>query len=149
MYRYAKHFLHIFLILSLYGSTVYGDGATIRGQFVQSDREGHQIDLKEFKIKLVQLIQLPQPELPGNWSEMSFEDRQKWLNEFEQTDEGKQLIAKQDQMLAERVSFDINVDDDGSWVVFDVPVGKYGIVNGRAVRLRVVRHAGRGHPRRG
>ena len=136
MDRKLMQSLTFFLISMLTCQVSLGDGATVRGRFLQSEKAGHQVDFAKYKMKLVQLIQLPQPDLPEDWPKMSFEERQKWLNDFEQTEAGKQLIIKQDQMIAERATFDIKIEDSGKWVVFDVPTGQYGIAGGRIEKVK-------------
>lgn len=101
--------------------------ATIKGRLVQNDNAKFKIDLAELKPILNQQIQLPQPPIPDNWPEMTDEKRQTWVKEFEASDKGKAFLADRKKRLESAANFPIQLEDDGNFVVYDVPHGTYGI----------------------
>ena len=105
--------------------------ATVKGRFVQSSKKKHQIDFAEFKIKLVEQVVLPDAAPPANWEQMSPEQRAKYVENFKKSKEGKSLLKRREAILANRNIFDVKIEPDGKWIVFDIPPGRYGLVNGR------------------
>ncbi len=103
----------------------------VRGAFVQSENPKHQVDFGDFKLRLLEEVELPDADPPKNWEAMTVTERQVFLEKFKASKEGQALIAKRDAILKARHSFDIKIEPNGKWVVFDVPVGHFSIVNGR------------------
>ena len=103
------------------------DGATVKGRIVQNDRKEFQIELGDLNAKLNQQVQLPQPPLPKNWQEMKVEQRKEWIEKFEASDEGKALIEKRKSMIDAAARFDLKIEKNGNFVVYDVPAGTYGM----------------------
>ena len=118
---------------TLFGNPCQEDAplASVKGRFVQSKNKKHQIEFSEFKIKLIEQVVLPDAKPPANWAEMSQQQRVDYIEAFKKSKEGKQLLEKREEILAKRNIFDVKIEPNGKWVVFDVPPGRYGIVNGR------------------
>ena len=119
---------------SQFASARIDEGATIKGKIAQSKYKDFNIDLNELKTRLLEQVVFAQPPLPATWNEMKLPQRQEWMKNFRESDEGKAFI-KQNQALAEKSEkFDIKIEEDGRFVVYDVPPGKYGL-RGRVDKL--------------
>jgi peroxiredoxin len=101
------------------------DLATIRGSLeLKSDVIG-QPDWPSMQGMLGELVPLKQPELPTAWKDMAATERQQWLDEFYQTDEGKRLQEKNQQILQARHQQEFSIRDGGKFVIYDVPQGRF------------------------
>ena len=101
--------------------------ATIKGRLVQNENQQFRVDLSELKPVLNQQIQLPQPPIPETWAEMTIEQRQTWVKEFEASEKGKAFLADRKKRIEAAARFPIQLEDDGNFTVYDVPHGSYGI----------------------
>ena len=104
---------------------------TVKGRLVQNNRQKFKIDFTELSAKLNQVVQAPQPTPPENWEEMSREQRAEWQTKFVESAAGKALIEKRKKIFEAAAKFDLNVEDNGNFVVYDVEPGTYGM-RGRA-----------------
>ena len=100
--------------------------ATVRGKIEWTD-DSIAFDLSEFKPVMEEQVQLKPFPLPVNWAEMQLEERQAWMSEFQDSAAGKELIAQRQQQFEQRLIFDLEVDDEGEFTLFDVPSRTYGI----------------------
>ncbi len=85
------------------------------------------VPLDQFTTKLFEQVPLPRAPLPDNWNELTTKERGEWIQEFEASEEGKEFLAERQRRIAAAKSFDVLIEADGKFVVYDVPVGIYGI----------------------
>ena len=105
--------------------------ATIKGRIVQHEKKDFQIDLNELQCMLNQQIQLPEPPVPKEqWPEMTQQQRQDWVKNFEASEQGKAFIADRKKRIEAAERFEIQVEDNGSFTLYDVPPGLYGLRGG-------------------
>lgn len=103
-------------------------GSTIKGRILQHEKSEFQIDLNSLGCMLNQQVQLPDPPVPREqWPKMTQEQRENWVKEFEASDEGKAFIADRKKRIETAERFEIQVEENGSFVVYDVPAGLYGM----------------------
>jgi len=107
-------------------------GATIKGKIVPNEK--FPIAVSELEIKLLQQVELPQPTLPENLDKMAVADREKWWNEFQRTEAGKKLQAERQKLIEAAQVFDVEIEENGGFIVYDVPEGRYGL-RGRLDKL--------------
>lgn len=108
--------------------------ATIKGQ-VEFDKDflvawngtGLNIPFAEIPTKLYQQVEIPTEPLPESWNEMNIQQRQEWWNEFVESDEGKRYMAERQSAIDAAKDFDVILGSNGRFVVYDVPVGVYGL----------------------
>lgn len=115
-----------FLVVAL-STAGADDGATVRGKIAQQKVQKFQIDLTKVPLKLRQIVQIPDPPYPESWDEMKVDAQQAWLNKFKESAEGKKYIEENEKKLDDALVFDITVEADGKFVVYDVPDGQYGL----------------------
>jgi peroxiredoxin len=58
---------------------------------------------------------------------MSVDDRQKWVSEFEASDRGKEFLSDRQKRIQSAARFELQIEDNGNFVVYDVPAGVYGL----------------------
>ena len=108
--------------------------SVIKGQIELRDAAAQTWDGKslklaypEMKARLREIVELPPPPFPAQYNQWTPKQRQEWQIEFAQTEQGKAIIERNKKLLEEANSFDIKFESDGSFVVYDVPAGAYGI----------------------
>jgi hypothetical protein len=108
------------------------EGATIKGtvEFDPNFKNSWngadlEIPFPEIKTKLFQQVELPPVPLPADWNDMNPEAQQAWAKSFEESEAGKTLLAEQDKLLSTANDFDVILEKDGKFVVYDVPPGIY------------------------
>ena len=101
--------------------------ATVKGRIVQNENKKFEIELSELNPVLNQQVQLPQPPIPETWADMTVEQRQTWVKEFEASDKGKVFLEDRKKRIEAAAKLPIQLEDDGNFVVYDVPHGDYGI----------------------
>ncbi|MGI9517708.1 MAG: peroxiredoxin family protein [Pirellulaceae bacterium] len=100
---------------------------TVKGKFVLDSDQVAEFDWTSMAGSLVENVEFQQPEFPESWQEMSLPDRQAWITEFEASEAGKQMLAANSQLLNERNILEFDVDEQGKFVVYDVPPGQYSM----------------------
>lgn len=115
------------VLLTLPFTAFAEDAATVKGKLVQSRYKGFDIDLVELKTRMVENVEYQRPTLPANWNKLTAKDRENWIIAFRKTPKGKALIAKNDSIAKNAEVFDIKVEKNGSFIVYDVPPGRYGL----------------------
>ena len=101
--------------------------ATVKGRLVQHENKKFKINFDELKPSFDQRVELPSEPLPKNWKELTEEQRQKWVKDFDASEKGKALAAARKKTLEEAESFKITAEENGNFVIYDVPAGTYGI----------------------
>jgi thiol-disulfide isomerase/thioredoxin len=103
------------------------DHPTVRGKIERVDKKDTKFDLNELKVKMIQDVQFDPLPVPEDWATLAVEKRQAWMKEFQQSDKGQAYFAKRQKQFDDRRIFEIDIEDDGKFVVFDVPQGRYGL----------------------
>ncbi len=100
---------------------------TVVGQFVNKPSQLKDFVLTELKGSLVQSIEFKQPEMPADWPTMTVEQRQKWITDFEASENGKLIIATNQKLIADRAIIELEIESDGKFVAYDVPHGQFNL----------------------
>lgn len=103
------------------------DGATLKGRVVSPARFAEQLKPDEIEIQLVEQVQTEDPPIPENWSQLTLEEQDKWLAEFEVSEAGKKYIAEQESRIAAARKFNLKVEPDGKFVLYDIPPAVYAL----------------------
>ena len=104
------------------------NGVTVRGKIIQgSEDESFHVDLSKIKVKFLKRIVLPPAPVPENWAKMKTPDQEAWWNEFLESDQGKKYMADREELLKSGEEFEAPVEADGSFVLYDVTPGTYGV----------------------
>ena len=85
------------------------------------------LDMTKIKGKLREYVELPPPKYPAGYEKWTPQELVKWQDEFAATDAGKKIIERNQKLLDAANSFDIQVERNGSFVIYDVPAGEYAI----------------------
>lgn len=99
----------------------------VKGHFERKGEDLADFDLTELEGVMIQQVALQQPEFPADWEARSVEARRAWMTEFQESDDGKALIAANEKRLADRLRFPVAVDGEGEFVIYDVPPGDYSL----------------------
>jgi peroxiredoxin len=124
----------LFCVSLMTEMTIADEGAVVRGKVVFDENRLRswnglelQVPLKEIPTRLRKNVELPPIPFPSNWPAMKAEARQAWLQEFQESDEGKDLIEQRQTIFQNAPTFDVKIEPDGDFVVYDVPPGIYGL----------------------
>ncbi len=101
--------------------------ATIKGRIVQNQDKAFEINLAELQSTLAEQVQLDPPPIPEGWPDMDLDSRQAWIKKFEASEPGKAFLKQRQEKIDSAAKFDLKVESDGSFVVYDVPHGRYGL----------------------
>ncbi len=108
--------------------------ATVKGKVVFDenrmeswDQQKLVVPFDELETNLFERVELPPVPFPEQWASMKPEQRQAWVKEFEASDEGKKLFQKRSELIENGKSFEVKIESDGDFVVYDVPPGVYGL----------------------
>ena len=99
--------------------------ATIQGQIVMPEDYDGDVQIKDLNIRLVEPFFPKQPPLPDDWSTKSPVEQQQWFQQFLDTDEGKAFQQSEKERFDSRHQFDVDIEAEGKFVIYDVPPGKY------------------------
>lgn len=99
----------------------------VKGQFERTGDDLADFDLTELEGVMIQQVALQQPEFPADWESRSVEARRAWMTEFQESDDGRALIAANEKLLEDRLRFPVAVDSEGEFVIYDVPPGDYSL----------------------
>lgn len=110
------------------------DTANVRGKIefdptrqTSPDGEKLTVPFAEIGAKLRERVIPPRAPLPEGFSDWELAERQKWEKEFLASDAGKAFLEQRKQLFDNAKSFDVKFEKDGKFVIFDVPVGVYGL----------------------
>ena len=104
------------------------EGVTITGRILQGTKlESFHVDLTELKVRFLKRVEIPTPPVPENWAAMEQKDRESWWKAYAESDAGKKLAARQQELLASADEFESNVEPNGNFIVYDVTPGTYGM----------------------
>ena len=107
------------------------DLATIKGRIVQNSDPDLRLPYSELNIRLLEQVDLPLPKTTNGYDDWEPLKQKKWVDAYEASAEGKKLIAKRQKLHDAAHNFDIKVEKNGKFIVYDVPPGRYGM-HGRA-----------------
>lgn len=85
------------------------------------------VPFEEIKAMLRERVILPMPPLPENFAELKPEQQLEWEKQFVESAEGKKFLEDRAALLEKASAFDVLFEKDGSFVIYDVPAGIYGI----------------------
>lgn len=103
------------------------DGATLKGRVVAPAKFASQLKSEEIEVTLLEQVQADDPPIPENWSELTIEQQDKWLADFEASEAGKKYIEEQEARIAAAKKFPLKLEPDGRFVVYDVPPAVYSL----------------------
>lgn len=123
------------------GSTI--KGAVFLDQKTSTSWNGDKLELElpQIEAKLRQYVILPPAPFPAGHEKWSLKQRAEWEKEFAATDEGKQVIERNKKLLEAANSFDIDIEQDGSFVIYDVPPGDYAIQGRFDKKIKEINYA--------
>ena len=103
------------------------DTAVVRGRIAFERGEKKKIAYDALEVKLRERVELPPVPVPKDFEKRKPENQKKWLDAFEKSAAGKKLIEKREKLIEDAKVFDVLIEKNGSFVVYDVPAGVYGI----------------------
>ena len=103
-----------------------GSGVRVRGQLVVSDAE-LKLDLADIEMTLEQIVEAPTPPLPPNFESLTIEQRQKWYQDFQASEAGKQYQANLAKIDAARKKFTAKSDAEGKFAFEGAFPGNFGL----------------------
>ncbi len=99
----------------------------IKGSVVLPSEHADALAYSDLPFALRQRVELAPPPLPPNWETISLDEQNKWWDAFIETESGKEFIAAREKIIADAKVFNIRVEDDGRFIVYDVPPGTYAL----------------------
>jgi hypothetical protein len=85
------------------------------------------IEFPEIKAKLREYVTLPPAPYPAASKTWTLQQKTEWETEFAKTEAGKKVVERNKKLLEAGNSFDIKFEDNGAFVVYDVPPGDYAV----------------------
>lgn len=137
-----KFFLAALIVAIVFGasSDLFGqrrtkkkknDAATVRGRIVQNIDPDLRLPYNDLNLRMVEQVKLPLPNTPNEYDGWDLEKKKKWVEAYEASEPGKKLMEERKRINDSAQSFDIKIEKNGKFVVYDVPPGRYGM-HGRA-----------------
>jgi hypothetical protein len=109
------------------GSTIKGSVFFDKKHSTAWNGDRLNLDLVEIEAKLREYVKLPAAPFPAGHEKWTPRQRVAWEKEFAETPAGKKVVERNKLLLEQANSFDIKIEKDGSFVVYDVPAGDYAI----------------------
>lgn len=126
--------LLLLAVCSLLGSSSFAQEAVLKGRIQLATTKPKTVtgktiefDYPQMKARLREFVNLPAPNYPAGFEKRTQEQQTKWIQEFANSEEGKAHIERNKKLLAEANSFEIKFENNGSFVIYDVPAGRWAI----------------------
>lgn len=109
------------------------DDAVVRGKIAFDETRSESWDGNRLVVPYAEIVASLRerivylPPYPKEFNTWKPEQRLQWERKFIETEAGKKFLEERKKRFAEAKVFDIKFEKDGSFVVYDVPVGIYGI----------------------
>ena len=103
------------------------DTAVVRGRIAFERGEKQKIPYTDMEVKLRERVELPAAPVPRDFEKRTPAERKKWVEAFEKSPAGKKFVKRREQLIEDAKVFDVLIEKNGSFVVYDVPTGIYGI----------------------
>ncbi len=103
------------------------DSAVVRGRIAFERGEQKKIPYDELEVKLRERVDVPPVPVPKDFPKRKPEEQAKWLEAFEKSAAGEKFIARREKLIENAKVFDVLIEKNGSFIVYDVPTGVYGI----------------------
>ncbi len=108
-------------------TTIKGE-VTLKGQKLRSwNGDNLRIDMAKISAKLREYVKLPPLKYPAGHEKWTAQQRTKWQDKLAATKTGKKVLERNQKILEDANSFDLKIERDGSFVIYDVPPGEYAI----------------------
>jgi hypothetical protein len=101
--------------------------AVVRGRIAFERGESKKIPYTDLEVKLRERVDIPPVPVPRNFEDATAEQKKKWMEAFEKSPAGKKYIARREKLIDDAKVFDVLIEKNGAFVVYDVPTGVYGI----------------------
>ncbi len=111
------------------------EGATVKGKIIADQGFPFEFDLATLPVGIAEQIAYVPPPLPPDWGTRTDEQRQTWIKEFQESDAGNEFIAKREEQYKSQRRFELKIEKDGSFEVFDVPPGNYNLFGRKDVEV--------------
>jgi hypothetical protein len=126
--------LAVVVMMLLIPISAWGEDAVVRGkiEYSKANRKSWDglsltVPFDQLKATLREQVKLPLPPLPAEFDQWDIPARIAWEEEFMASIEGKKFLEQRQRLLGQAKVFDIKFDSEGRFVVYDVPVGIYGL----------------------
>jgi len=103
------------------------DLAVVRGRIAFERGEKLKIPYTDLEVKLRERVEIPPAPVPKDFEKRKPEEQKKWVEAFEKSSTGKRFIAQREKLISDAKVFDVLIEKNGSFIVYDVPAGVYGI----------------------
>ncbi len=111
------------------------EGATIRGIITAAESSPFEFDLTTLPVTITEHVVYKPLPLPPDWGTRTDEQRDQWVKEFQETDAGKEFFAEREARLKNQRRFQVELEADGSFEVYDVPAGNYNLFGRKNIEV--------------
>lgn len=117
------------------------DTAVVRGRIAFERGEKQKIPYEQLEVKLRERVEVPPVPVPKDFPKRKPAEQAKWLDAFEKSAAGEKFIKKREKLIDDAKVFDVLIEKNGSFVVYDVPSGVYGIQGRLDKEIKGTTHA--------